>query len=299
MSRSKIMSRFFGATVAVALGVVGAAQSGHSRHPYVDGGQSADGRFVVTAELVGEPASGKQPATHAWEYTWKDLKTKQTHKGKLQGLRSGSNGVFDPVHAHLFVAPDGETFAVWNANVLAPTPMNAKPPKDLAASDVRDFPGFSHRLTIYKKTGEVVNRLDLKHFLNDADWNWLFCYGAQVYWQGNFSGLTRDNVPRVGYALYQVSPDYTVLETKIGATEEAARNAKARGVTPPADRLVRVDLISGKFLPADQQLPPEKTPVRPFKGGLSKRGGDGGMADYIPSLDPVRSEGSSKNSSGK
>ncbi len=33
------------------------------------------------------------------------------------------------------------------------------------------------------------------------------CYQSQVYWQASFPGLKRDNAPRVGYALYQVSPD--------------------------------------------------------------------------------------------
>lgn len=270
------------------------ASAGHSRHPYFDGGQSADGRFVVTAELVTVPGRDSKPVASHWQYMWKDTRTGETHSGKLAGLGFGASAVFDPLHAHTFIAPNGETFAIWNPNVLAPRPDNAKTP-DVTKPDSRDFAGFSHRLTVYRKTGEIVRRLDLRDFLTDDDWNWLFCYQSQVYWQANFSGLTRDNAPRVGYALYQVSPDYTVLETLVGATEEAALKARQRGVTAPPPRLVRVNLLTGEFLRPMAPLPPSQTPVRPFVGGLGSRGkGDRGQADYVPSLDPVRVEGTYK-----
>lgn len=267
------------------------AIAGHSRHPYFDGGQSVDGRYVVTAELVTVPdRDGKRVASH-WQYMWKDTHTGETHSGKLAGLEFGASAVFDPLHAHTFVAPNGETFAIWNPNVLAPRPDNAKTP-DVTKPDSRDFAGFSHRLTIYRKTGEIVRRLDLRDFLTDDDWNWLFCYQSQVYWQANFPGLSRDTAPRVGYALYQVSPDYTVLETLVGATEETAFKARQRGVTPPQPRLVRVNLLTGEFLGPTDPLPPTQTPVRPFVGGLGSRGkGERGQANYVPSLDPVRVEG--------
>lgn len=267
------------------------AQAGHSRHPYLDGGQSADGRHVVTAELVEESAGGKKPAAFHWKYTWKDTKSGLTHTGKLEGLRSGKSGVFEPVHAHVFVAPGGETFAVWNPNVLAPTnPTGAKWP-ELTSAEARDWNGFSHRLTVYKKTGEVVARLDLKDFLTDADWKWLFCYGRQAYWQANYPGLTRDNAPRVGYALYQISSDYTVLETLVGATEEAARKAKEGGIAVPAPRPVRIDLVTGKLLDPTAKLAGDKLPGRPFKGEVIA-GGRGNQANFTPSLDPVRAAGS-------
>lgn len=286
------MTRPLGLAVVVTLMSAALSPAGHSRFPYCDGGQSADGRFTVTTELVVEPQPDKKSAApdYYWKFTWTDTKTKSVQTGKLEGLTSGRNGVFDPTHAQVFVAPGGETFAVWNPNVLAPTPNKTRPPKDLTAAEARDFAGFTHRLTVYKNSGEVVKRLDLKDFLVDDDWKWLFCYGAQVYWQANFSGLTRDTAPRVGYALYQVSPDYTVLETLVGATTEAAGKAKANNVTPPAPRLVRVDLTTGKVLDAAEKLPESKTPVRPFKGGLTNRG-ESGQAGYVPSLDPVRVEG--------
>jgi len=147
------------------------ASAGHSRHPYFDGGQSADGRFVVTAELVTVPGRDSKPVASHWQYMWKDTRTGETHSGKLAGLGFGVSAVFDPLHAHTFIAPNGETFAIWNPNVLAPRPDNAKTP-DVIKPDSRDFAGFSHRLTVYRKTGEIVRRLDLPDFLTDDDWNW-------------------------------------------------------------------------------------------------------------------------------
>jgi hypothetical protein len=261
-----------------------AARAGHSRHPYFDGGQSVNGRFVVVPELIEEPAAGKKPGGFHWKYVWKDVKENKVIEGRLEGLRSGKSSVFEPVHGHIFVSPDGETFAVWNPQVMAPTaPTNAA---------ARAWEGFSHRLVVYRKTGEVVRRFDLKDFLKDEDWAWLYCYGRQVYWQTEYPGLTRDNAPRVGYALYRISPDYTVLEVTVGANAEAARKAKEKGVTPPAPRVVRVHLTEARLL-RDGEAPagPEKVPGRPFKGDAINKGGRGGMKDYVPSLDPVRVEG--------
>lgn len=280
------------AATAVLLLAAAPAGAGHSRHPYFDGGQSADGRYVVTVARIEQPAAKKGANDFHWKYIWKDTKSNKTLEGRLDGYRSGQSAVFEPVHGHVFVAPGGATFAVWNPNVVAPTrPTNAKWP-DLTSPEARAWEGFTHRLTVYRKTGEVVKRLDLKDFLTDEDWRWLFCYGRQVYWQASYPGLTRDNAPRVGYALYRVSPDFTVLETLVGATPEAALKAKARGVTPPAPRAVRVDLTTGKLLDLDENVAdPNKVPVRPLRGEPITKGGRGGMKDYVPSLDPIRVEG--------
>lgn len=281
---------FIGFTLCTLLSGAATARAGHSRFPYLDGGQSVDGRFVVTAELVPPPTKSKSAADDDWIYHWKDQKTGKTIDGKLLGLRSGRSSVFDPVHAHIFVAPDGETFAVWNPNVLArfsgPSQI-----KDLHLPATRNWEGFRHRLTIYKKSGEIVKALALQDFLHEKDWDWLFCYQSQVYWQSEYSPLTRDNAPRVGYALYRISPDYTVLETMIGATDEARFKAKERGVIPPAPRPFRVDLVSGEFIDVKVPLNPNREPVRPFKGDPIKNDGRGNMKFYQPSLDPVRVEG--------
>lgn len=280
-----------GTVLAGILGVLSTAQAGHSRFPYVDGGQSADGRFVVTAKLVAPPDGPKPTSGYQWSYQWKDTKTDKTIDGTLLGLRSGRSQVGDPVHAHIFVAPGGETFAVWNPNVQARMTTASKLP-DLSLPESRNWEGFSHKLTIYKKTGEVVKRLDLKDFLSEEDWKWLFCYQNQIYWQSGYPPLTRDNAPRVGYSLYRISPDYTVLETMIGATDEAKYKAKERGVVPPAPRAVCVDLLTGEFLdPAKSITDPNKQPGRPFKGDPIKQGGRGSMSNYVPALDPVRAEG--------
>lgn len=283
------MTRSIWSALSAALLLAAPAAAGHSRFAYVDGGQSVDGRHQVVAELVETPGKGNE--NYEWRYTWKDTKTGQTIVGKLVGLRSGRSTVFDPVHAHIFVAPGGETFAVWNPNVQARTASSAGKGPDPKSPEYRDFEGFSHRLVVYKKTGEVVRRLDLKDFLTNDDWNWLFVYQKQVYWQSGYPPLTRDNAPRVGYALYKISPDYTVLETMVGATDEAKRVAKDRGVVAPPPRPVRIDLVTGKFLdPKLTSTNPNKEPVRPFVGPHLS-GGRGNMRDYVPSLDPVRVAG--------
>ena len=256
-------------SLCLTFGVISTADAGHSRFPYFDGGQSVDGRFVVTVIRIDTPpANKKAPASYHWTYIWKDTTTGKTIDGRLaDGYRTGSDSVFDPVHGHTFVAPDGETFAIWNPQVLAPTPAGLKkPPTTFDSAESRDFVGFSHRLVIYRKTGEVVKRFDLKDFLHEGDWEWLYCYGCQVYWQTEYDGLTTRTAPRPGYALYRISPDSTVLEFTIGATEEAKHKAKERGITPPAPRVVRVSLIDGRDLSDAKLTEPAKVPVRPFKG---------------------------------
>jgi hypothetical protein len=270
--------------------VAGAAPGGHSRHSYVDAGRSSDGRYTVTVELVEDGPSqvkNKPPLFH-WQYTWKDATSGKTHAGKLAGLRRGSHE--QQVHAHVFVAPGGETFAVWNPQAIAfNDEQTPKPPKDFSIAGSRDYTGFSHRLTVYKKTGEVVKRLDVKDFLKDDDWNWLYTYGCQVYWQLESAGLSTKTTPRAAYALYRISPDYSVLETTVGPNQEAGHHAKAKGVTLPAPRVLRIDLTTGEFLDEDVKLSPERTPGRPFKGPAICRD----MEAYRPSLDPVREEGTS------
>lgn len=288
------MHRFTPAIVAIAIMTWVApslALGGHSRHAYVDGGRSADGRYTVTVELVEDgPAPVKnKPALFHWQYTWKDATIGKTQTGKLAGLRRGTHE--QQVHAHVFVPPGGETFAVWNPQAIAFNDEQVpRPPKDYSVAGSRDYAGFSHRLTVYKKTGEVVKRLDVKDFLKDDDWNWLYTYGCQVYWQVETVGLSTKTTPRPAYALYRISPDYSVLETTVGPNQEAGHYAKTKGVTLPAPRVLRIDLATGEFLEPDTKLTADRTPGRPFKGPATFRNPE----LYVPSLDPIREEGTSR-----
>lgn len=96
--------------LGILLSVGPLAWAGHTRAGYVDGCQSMDGRFVVTVELKSQ-IKGKDGA-EVWHYTWKDTKESKTLTGTLQGLRGGEH--FVVTHAHVFMPPDGETFAVFN-----------------------------------------------------------------------------------------------------------------------------------------------------------------------------------------
>ncbi len=52
--------------------VASTAQAGRARQEYVDGCQSVDGRYVVTAQLVG--ANPKDPKAGKWTFRWTDTK---------------------------------------------------------------------------------------------------------------------------------------------------------------------------------------------------------------------------------
>lgn len=282
------MNRFaFALLGSLALTFGSSASAGHSRHSYFDGSQSMDGRFRVVPRRVDGPEPKKGPAPYHWEYEWRDTKTGQTIVGEIEGPRSGNSNVFDPVGSHVFVAPDGETFAVWTPQVMMRA-ESKKPEGDRADEAFQQFDGFSRRLVVYRKTGEIVRRFDLDDFLADADWQWMHFHGRQTYWLLEYPGLHTRSAPRPFHALYQISPDYTVLEFRIGANTEATHNARKRGVEPPEPRHVRIRLTDGERL---DELPddPEKQPVRPFVGDLADKVRR--QRDYVPSLDPVRVEG--------
>ncbi len=265
------------------------ARAGHSRHSYVDGGQSMDGRFVVLPKLVMGQKPRKGPTPYHWEYTWKDTKTGQTILGRLDGLRSGSSNVFDPVGSHIFVAPDGQTFALWTPQVTMRAP--AKKPEGERGSDTfRNYEGYSKRLVIYKKTGQIVRQFSIDDFLSDQDWQWFHYHQRQTYWLVEYPMEHTRLTPRPFYALYRISPDYTVLEFQIGANSEATHKAKQRGVTPPAARTVRVRLTDGEILTkANQSGDPNKVPGRPFVGPMASK--EQKQRNYVPSLDPIREPG--------
>ncbi len=266
-----------------------AAQAGHSRHSYVDGGQSANGRYLVLPKLVIGEKPKKGPAPRHWEYQWKDRKNGAALHGRVDGLGGGSSNVFDPVGSHLFVAPDGETFALWTPQVTMRAPSK-KPEGERDSPTFQNYQGFSRRLVIYKKTGEILRRFDLKDFLKPTDWQWFHYHQRQTYWLLEYEGLHTRSAPRPFYALYRISPDYTVLEFRVGANPEATHKARQRGLFPPPSRTVRIRLTDGSPVTLDDaQLPPEQRPVRPFKGRLADK--THRQRDYHPSLDPVRREG--------
>ena len=107
-------------TIVFSVALTTPVSAGHSRHGYFDGSQSMDGRYTVSPRRIDTKDKNDRLTDYHWVYTWTDTKTGKTIEGKLQGIRSGSSNVFDPVNAHIFVAPDGETFAVWNPQSMAP-----------------------------------------------------------------------------------------------------------------------------------------------------------------------------------
>ncbi len=248
-----------------------------------------DGRFVVTASRSDTLDKKGKRIGHRWTFTWHDRHSGERHEGALLGLRTGTDNVFDPVNAHIFVAPGGSTFALWMPQSMARSDAK-KPATDDRDSDAyHDFAGFGHRLTIYSKTGEIVRQLGVKDFFTKADWHWLHFHGCQVYWLVEYDKLDTRQTPRSGYALYRVSPDYTVLEFQIGANAEARNKARQGGVAVPETRMVRVRLTDGRIVTGDEVADSNKIPVRPFVGDLASK--DRSQAAYEPSLDPVRVEG--------
>jgi hypothetical protein len=271
--------------------LAGSAVAGHTRPGYVDGCQSADGRYVVTAESMKQP-----DGQDGWKFTWKDTKTGQTHSGWLVGVPYGLEH-FRVAYTHIFVPPGGETFAVWQTASWAP--CNRKPPgadgKALIktpSDEFKNYAGFADRLVIYKKTGEVLKRLAMKDILKPNEWIYVNWVQGNLYWLSEYPDVMPKNggePPRCGYRYYRVSPDYSVLEFTVGPNSDALHKVKDEG---PAvvnyRRTVWVSLTDGTFLdrkPTD----PNRVPVRPFVGGLVKRGDD--MKNYTPSLDPVRVAG--------
>jgi hypothetical protein len=277
-------------TAALALLLIPAAVfAGHTRPGYVDGCQSADGRFVVTAESRKQP-DGKD----GWQFTWKDTRTGRTHTGWLVGLPYGLEH-FRVTYTHIFVPPGGETFAVWQTASWAP--CDRKPPggkeKDVLQNppdEFKKYAGFADRLVVYKKTGEVLKRLSLNDILRPNEWVYVNWVQGNLYWLSEYPDVMKGGEPpRCGYRYYRVSPDYSVLEFTVGPNSDAVHKVKVLGPdVVNYRRPVWVSLTDGAFL---DKKPTEKdrTPVQPFVGDLIKRGD--AMKNYVPSLDPVRVTG--------
>jgi hypothetical protein len=94
-----------------ALAVFGGAdsQAGYEPPCFIDGCQSANGRFVITAEPVGKIANH---GPNQWNFVWKDTQTKETLTFPAKGVSKGQ------LFGQLYLAPDGEMFALFNHVML-------------------------------------------------------------------------------------------------------------------------------------------------------------------------------------
>ena len=294
----KLLLSRYGAVCFLTALCVSNVVGGHTRIGYVDGGQSQDGRFTVTAEL--QKNGGKTP----WKFVWTDTKTKETHTGSLLSLQDGEH--FTVVYAHIYVAPDGQTFAVWNTNAFSAGDKKLISSgqdllsEDRKKEDFQKFAGFSDRLVIYKKNGEVVKRLSMFELLKPAEWKYVFMLQGNLYWLAEYEDafINKQEPPRMGYRHTRVSPDYTVLEFMVGPTEEVRLKYKLREDATPEQkaeaakykRVVRVRLTDGVVLEAAKKLnEPNRVPVRCFVPleGFTRAG----QEQFVPSLDPVRVAG--------
>jgi hypothetical protein len=278
-------------TCLALFALASSVEAGHTRPAYVDGCQSMDGRYVVTAEYV--PPTEKGRAVGGWKYTWKDTKTGKSLTGKLQGLRGVDH--FTVTYAHMFMAPDGETFAVFNTAAYSHY-ENVKVGGNNASKDnieaLKKHPGLDYRLVVYRKTGEVVKRLDMRDILKDNEWVYLTWVQGNLYWLTEYPDVMKNGEPpRVGWRYFRVSPDYTVLEFVVGPNRDAVHKLKDQPKeVQDYRRTVRISLTDGTFLdPGAKSAGPNKVPARPFVGELVKRGD--AMKNYVPSLDPVRVAG--------
>lgn len=259
--------------------------AGHTRPAYLDGCQSMDGRYVVTAEPIKEKVGKKEIVK--WKYHWKDTKTGETHSGWLTGPRG--LGHFDVTYGHLFLPPGGETFALWltaswaESDLPHPKGNQAKYSEELAR-----HPAFGSRLTIYKKTGEIVKKYDMRDLLKPNEWVYVNWVQGNVYWLMEYPDVMKGGEPpRCGWRYYRVSPDYSTLEFVVGPNADAVHKIKSEPIeVQKYHRTVRIDLTTGAFLDPDVKLTDiNKIPVRPFRDELIKRGDAKG---FQASLDPIR-----------
>ena len=80
-------------------------RAGYEQPCFIDGCQSSTGQFTITAEPVGKITNH---GPNQWNFVWCDKKTEKTRTFPAQGVSRGQ------VHGQLFIAPDGEAFALFN-----------------------------------------------------------------------------------------------------------------------------------------------------------------------------------------
>jgi hypothetical protein len=254
-----------------------AVHAGYEAPCYIDGCQSADGRFQITAVQTERGRTVHGP--HRWEFVWIDTKTGQSRRYAAQGLQDGQ------IYAQLFLAPDGESFALWNGVTLfSRGQSHMHGPPDLHYKEDspkwREREEFSRRLLIYNaQDGSLKKHLGVGDLIRDDEWKYVIRSFNRVEFGAPFNGRNQKKTPRGHYAWYLVSPDYTVLQLQVGS--------------PQKPRTVSVSLLDGTVYPDGHKFDDAaKTPVKPYQG-------DDHMPSfshlwleaYTPSLDPVRKAG--------
>ena len=273
----------FLASIVITLLFAAFARAGYEQPCYIDGCQSIDGRFVITATQTERGKSSHGP--NKWSFTWKDTKTGQTETFEAKGVQGGQ------IYGQLFIAPDGQTFALWNHVTMywsekSHMHASAHVPKreEMEAAKWRTLEYFSNRIIVYRKDGSILKALGVNDLLKDEEWEGVLPVFNRVHWVQPYDGLNFKATPRTQYAFYRVSPDYTVLEFQA---------VSSRAKRKEAPRVVRVSLTDGRVLGDDEKLTDvSKIPVRPFQGDDHLPKSDATWKEsYTPSLDPVRTAG--------
>ena len=126
-------------------------RAGYEMPSYLDGCRSMGGRFEITARQTVKGKSSHGP--NKWNYLWKDLKTGKTTEFPARSVQGGQ------VRGQLFIAPDGETFALWNHITMwweEKSHMHGHGHKDVLKKGHEDQAAFRNqfmfcnRLIIYK-----------------------------------------------------------------------------------------------------------------------------------------------------
>ena len=268
--------------VSACLSCGSVVHAGYEQPEYIDGCQSVDGRYVITAEQTVRGRNVHGP--HKWNFIWKDTETGVTKRFPAAGIQGGQ------IYAQLFIAPDGETFALWNhITQYWPEKSHMHSHDVLAKRDVmgedkyRALDIHKKRLIIYRKDGSIIREFGVGDFLKDNEWESVLAVFTRIHWLQEYDELSYRDICRMQYSFYRVSPDYTVLEFR-------PVSSRANRKEPP--RIVRVSLTDGRLIPGDEKLTGQQIPVRPFLGpDRPPKNSKPWRENYQPSLDPVRTPG--------
>ncbi|MEM7396998.1 MAG: hypothetical protein AAF492_32125, partial [Verrucomicrobiota bacterium] len=154
------------------------------------------------------------------------------------------------IYAQLFIAPDGETFALWN-HITQYWPETSHmhshdvlpKRKDLGEDKFRTLEIHRKRLIIYRRDGSIVKTFGVGDFLQDDEWESVLVVFTRIHWLQEYDELTYRDICRRQYSFYRISPDYTVLEFQ-------PVSSRARRKEPP--RKIRVSLTDGQILDPDE-----------------------------------------------